>query len=150
MTTSTSPATVPETTFSRSAMKRARRAQLEKRPLGEERRVLLRDERVHVLWDSAALQVHQLAEELLDHAGHEHRKAVHERERLERGDRRGGVAPADCVVVEDSAVGVAAGAAAGMRVIALDRANALPQSFEGQTWKVRDLSEFDIEKEFGA
>ena len=61
-----------------------------------------------------------------------------------------GVAPADCVVVEDSAVGVAAGAAAGMRVIALDRANALPQDFRGQTWKVRDLSAFDIEKEFGA
>ena len=61
-----------------------------------------------------------------------------------------GVVPADCVVVEDSAVGVAAGAAAGMRVIALDRANALPQDFRGQTWKVRDLSAFDIEKEFGA
>ena len=61
-----------------------------------------------------------------------------------------GVAPVDCVVVEDSAVGVAAGAAAGMRVIALDRANALPQDFRGQTWKVRDLSAFDIEKEFGA
>jgi hypothetical protein len=37
-----------------------------------------------------------------------------------------------------------------MRVIALDRANALPQDFRGQTWKVRDLSAFDIEKEFGA
>lgn len=62
-----------------------------------------------------------------------------------------GVAPADCVVVEDSTVGVAAGVAAGMKVIALDRANAaLPQRFEGQTWLVKDLSELDVEKEFGA
>ena len=33
--------------------------------------------------------------------------------------RRLGVAPADCVVVEDSPPGVAAGKAAGMRVVAL-------------------------------
>ena len=61
-----------------------------------------------------------------------------------------GVSPADCVVIEDSAVGVAAGVAAGMKVVALDRATALPQRFVGETWKVRDLSEIDVEKEFGA
>ena len=61
-----------------------------------------------------------------------------------------GVAPADCVVVEDSAVGVAAGVAAGMKVVALDRPAALPQRFAGETWRVKDLSELDVGKEFGA
>ncbi len=60
-----------------------------------------------------------------------------------------GVKPADCVVVEDSAVGVAAGVAAGMRVIAFER-NTVPQSFKGETWRVKDFSSFDIEGEFGA
>ena len=45
---------------------------------------------------------------------------------------------------------VAAGVAAGMKVIALDRATSIPQHFEGETWRVRDLSELDVEKEFGA
>lgn len=61
-----------------------------------------------------------------------------------------GVPPAQCVVVEDSAVGVAAGVAAGMKVIALDRGQTVPQRFEGETWRCGDLSEFDIGKEFGA
>lgn len=61
-----------------------------------------------------------------------------------------GVAPADCVVVEDSTVGVAAGVAAGMQVIALDRSTTVPQHYEGQRWLVKDLSEIDVEKEFGA
>ena len=61
-----------------------------------------------------------------------------------------GVAPARCVVVEDSSVGVAAGVAAGMRVIALDRVREPPQRFAGETWKVKDLSEIDVEGEFGA
>ncbi len=59
-----------------------------------------------------------------------------------------GVCPEDCVVIEDSAVGVQAGVAAGMRVIALDRRKDMPQVFSGQTWLVHDLSEFDFEKEF--
>ena len=59
-----------------------------------------------------------------------------------------GVKPADCVVVEDSSVGVAAGVAAGMKVIALDRARLAPQTFGGETWRVKDLSELDFEKEF--
>ena len=60
-----------------------------------------------------------------------------------------GAAPADCVVVEDSEVGVAAGVAAGMKVIALDRGLCpIPQRYEGETWRVRDLSEIDVEKEF--
>ena len=58
------------------------------------------------------------------------------------------VAPADCVVVEDSTVGVKAGVAAGMKVVALDRAALVPQTFEGETWRVRDLSEIDVGKEF--
>ena len=61
-----------------------------------------------------------------------------------------GVLPKDCVVIEDSAVGVAAGVAAGMKVIALDRGQTVPQHFEGETWRVKDLSEIDVEKEFGA
>ncbi len=61
-----------------------------------------------------------------------------------------GVDPADCVVVEDSTVGVAAGVAAGMRVLALDRSAAVKQSFTGETWRVKDLSEFDLDRAFGA
>ena len=60
-----------------------------------------------------------------------------------------GVFPEDCVVVEDSTVGVQAGVAAGMHVIALDRNRAFPQTFSGQEWLVNDLSQFDLEKEFG-
>lgn len=59
-----------------------------------------------------------------------------------------GVYPEDCVVIEDSEVGVQAGAAAGMRVIALDRRKDYPQTFVGQTWLVSDLADFDFEKEF--
>ena len=58
------------------------------------------------------------------------------------------VVPADCVVVEDSTVGVRAGVAAGMKVIALDRAALVPQTFKGETWRVKDLSEIDVGKEF--
>ena len=58
------------------------------------------------------------------------------------------VAPADCVVVEDSTVGVKAGVAAGMKVIALDRAALVPQTYGGETWRVKDLSEIDVGKEF--
>ena len=58
------------------------------------------------------------------------------------------VEPSACVVVEDSTVGVAAGVAAGMKVIALDRATVVPQTFAGATWRVRDLSELDFGKEF--
>jgi len=60
-----------------------------------------------------------------------------------------GVYPEDCVVVEDSAVGVQAGVNAGMRVIALNRHSDFPQAFSGQTWLVNDLAEFDFAKEFG-
>ena len=58
-----------------------------------------------------------------------------------------GVAPRDCVVLEDSSVGVAAGVAAGMRVVAIDRpaSPCVRQTFRGQTWTVRDLSELDLE-----
>ena len=59
-----------------------------------------------------------------------------------------GVAPADCVVIEDSTVGVQSGVAAGMRVVALDRSTLAKQSFSGETWLVKDLSEIDIAKEF--
>ena len=46
------------------------------------------------------------------------------------------------------AEGNAAGVAAGMKVIALDRAALVPQTFEGETWRVKDLSEIDVRKEF--
>ena len=59
-----------------------------------------------------------------------------------------GVQPAQCVVVEDSEVGVASGVAAGMKVVALDRSRLVKQSFSGETWRVGDMSEMDFEKEF--
>lgn len=47
-----------------------------------------------------------------------------------------GVDPADCIVVEDSANGIAAGLAAGMRVIGVG-----PHAAEGEsTWLVTDAS----------
>jgi len=57
------------------------------------------------------------------------------------------VEPADCVVIEDSTVGVQSGVAAGMKVIALDRARLVRQEFSGEAWRVGDLSELDM-KEF--
>jgi beta-phosphoglucomutase-like phosphatase (HAD superfamily) len=59
-----------------------------------------------------------------------------------------GVNPADCVVIEDSGVGVASGVAAGMKVIALDRGNSIPQNYSGAEWKVNSLLDIDFEKEF--
>lgn len=59
------------------------------------------------------------------------------------------VNPAECVVIEDSTVGVAAGLAAGMKVIALDRQGPVKQCYDGATWCVKDLALFDIDKEFG-
>ena len=59
------------------------------------------------------------------------------------------VNPAECVVIEDSTVGVAAGLAAGMKVIALDRQGPVKQCYDGATWRVKDLALFDIDKEFG-
>jgi len=59
-----------------------------------------------------------------------------------------GVKPEECVVIEDSTVGVAAGVAAGMRVIALDRAVLVKQDFVGETWRVRSLAELDFDREF--
>ena len=61
-----------------------------------------------------------------------------------------GVDPASCVVVEDSTAGVASGVAAGMKVIALDRAAIIPQRYDGATWRVHDLSDLDFAKEFDA
>ncbi|MGN0846099.1 MAG: HAD family hydrolase [Kiritimatiellia bacterium] len=51
----------------------------------------------------------------------------------------------ECVVVEDSTAGVAAGRAAGMHVIGLDRNRLCPQNFSGSEWLVHDLSELDID-----
>ena len=56
-----------------------------------------------------------------------------------------GVEPERCVVVEDSTVGVAAGAAAGMKVIALDRRSDVPQDFTPATWRFADLSQISPE-----
>lgn len=60
-----------------------------------------------------------------------------------------GVAPSGCVVVEDSTVGVKSGVAAGMKVLALDRSNAVRQDYTGATWRVGSLAEIDVGKEFG-
>jgi len=56
----------------------------------------------------------------------------------------------ECVVVEDSTAGVAAGRAAGMRVIGLDRNRVVQQNFAGCEWLVHDLSEIDVEAVFGS
>ncbi len=58
------------------------------------------------------------------------------------------VDPSDCVVVEDSEVGVASGVAAGMKVVGLDRSRIAKQNFTGETWRVSDMSELDFDKEF--
>lgn len=58
------------------------------------------------------------------------------------------VDPKDCVVIEDSEVGVTSGVAAGMKVVGLDRARIAKQHFTGETWRVSDMSELDFEKEF--
>lgn len=60
-----------------------------------------------------------------------------------------GADPAACVVIEDSEVGVAAGVAAGMRVVALDRKDGRNRRFTGALRIVRSLGEIDIEKDFG-
>ena len=56
--------------------------------------------------------------------------------------------PAACVVIEDSTAGVASGVAAGMKVVALDRAVLAKGEYVGETWKVKDLSEIDVERVF--
>ena len=60
------------------------------------------------------------------------------------------VEPRDCVVVEDSTVGVASGVAAGMNVLALNRGNAIEQRYDGARWVVKSLADVDIEKEFAS
>ena len=55
----------------------------------------------------------------------------------------------ECVVVEDSSAGVAAGRAAGMHVLGLDRNEIAPQDFTGCEWLVHDLSEMDVDAVFG-
>lgn len=55
-----------------------------------------------------------------------------------------------CVVIEDATAGVAAGRAAGMHVVGLDRNPNCPQNLSGCEWLVRDLSELNVEAEFGS
>ena len=58
------------------------------------------------------------------------------------------VHPSECVVVEDSPVGVEAGVAAGMKVLALNRRKEFPLDNAAWTWLVEDLASFDFDKEF--
>lgn len=55
----------------------------------------------------------------------------------------------ECVVLEDSAAGVASGRAAGMHVVGIDRNRVCPQNLAGCDWLVRDLSELDVDAVFG-
>lgn len=55
----------------------------------------------------------------------------------------------ECVVIEDSTAGVAAGRAAGMSVIGIDRNVRVRQDFSGCEWLVNDLSELDVKAVFG-
>ena len=55
----------------------------------------------------------------------------------------------ECVVVEDSTAGVAAGRAAGMHIIGVDRRPQCAQDFSGCDWLVHDLSEIDVKAVFG-
>ena len=55
----------------------------------------------------------------------------------------------ECVVVEDSTAGVAAGRAAGMRIVGVDRNAVCPQDFSDCDWLVHDLAELDVPAVFG-
>lgn len=59
-----------------------------------------------------------------------------------------GVEPKDCVVIEDSTVGVQAGIAAGMTVVALTRNTTIPQRHDGAAYIVENLDMLEPEKEF--
>lgn len=56
-----------------------------------------------------------------------------------------GVRPEECLVIEDSWAGVSAGVNAGMNVLWVDRHPERNLQCEGYTWKVSDLSEFDLQ-----
>ena len=55
-----------------------------------------------------------------------------------------GAKPENCVVVEDSTVGIRSGLNAGMKVLALDRSALVATDCTGATWRVKDLSEMDL------
>ncbi len=61
------------------------------------------------------------------------------------GAHRLGVAPANCLVFEDSHAGVTAAKAAGMWCVALARDCAHPQDLSAADWVLTDLSEFSVE-----
>ena len=60
------------------------------------------------------------------------------------GAKKLGVHPADCTVFEDSAAGVAAGKAAGMRVVALRLPDHPPQDLSAADLVLPDLSQFKL------
>ena len=55
--------------------------------------------------------------------------------------QRLGVAPANCLVIEDSTAGVKAGLAAGMKVIGINQNHGIQQDFTGSFLTVHDLAE---------
>jgi beta-phosphoglucomutase-like phosphatase (HAD superfamily) len=59
-----------------------------------------------------------------------------------------GVNPANCVVIEDSTVGVKSGIAAGMKVIAIKRSCAVEHDFTGASLIVSDLSGINVSEVF--
>jgi len=60
------------------------------------------------------------------------------------GARRLGVAPANCLVFEDSHAGVTAAKAAGMWCVALNRPCSHPQDLSAADWVLSDLTEFSV------
>ena len=61
------------------------------------------------------------------------------------GAQRLGVAPANCLVFEDSHAGVTAAKAAGMWCVALSRDCAHPQDLSAADWVLSDLARFSAE-----
>ncbi len=69
-------------------------------------------------------------------------------EPYQRGAALLGVAPGDCVVIEDAPAGVAAGKAAGCKVLAVLTTHA-PETLTAADWRIETLASVQAQKETG-